>query len=139
MKLETVRAICRALAGVTEDIKWGDDLAFSVGRKMFALIDLRPPHPLAFKCSADTFSELTEREGIVPAPYLARAMWVQEQELGQALDRRELEALLAAAYREVVAKLPRSRRPRTLRTRARGPASGRPSRHGRAPGRRPRR
>ncbi len=111
MTLETVRAICLALPGVTEDVKWGDDLVFSVGGKMFAAMDLNPPHSLAFKCAPETFHELVERDGIVPAPYLARAMWVQEQELGVALDKTELEPLLRAAYALVVAKLPRSRRP----------------------------
>ena len=111
MTLETVRAICLALPGVTEDVKWGDDLVFSVGGKMFAAMDLDPPHSLAFKCAPEMFHELVERDGIVPAPCLARAMWVQEQELGVALDRTELEPLLRAAYALVAAKLPRSRRP----------------------------
>ena len=30
-------------------------------------------------CTPEMFAELIEREGIIPAPYLARAMWVQEQ------------------------------------------------------------
>jgi predicted DNA-binding protein (MmcQ/YjbR family) len=30
----------------------------------------------SFKCSEETFAELTERPHIVPAPYLARAKWV---------------------------------------------------------------
>ena len=111
MMLDTVRRICRALPGVTEDIKWGNDLVFSVGGKMFVALDLGPPHSMAFKCSPETFADLVEREGIVPAPYLARAMWVQERELGDVLDRREREQLIAAAYAIVVAKLPASRRP----------------------------
>ena len=111
MTVESVRQICLAFPGVTEDVKWGNDLVFSVGQKMFAALDIEPPHSLGFKCSPDSFCELVERDGIVPAPYLARAMWVQEQELGQSLDRRELEGLLRAAYDIVVAKLPASRRP----------------------------
>lgn len=111
MTLEAVRAFCLALPGATEDVKWGDDLVFSVGGKMFAAMDLNPPHNLSFKCAPETFHELVERDGIVPAPYLARAMWVQEQELGAALDSTELEPLLRAAYALVVSKLPRSHRP----------------------------
>ena len=57
------------------------------------------------------FRSLTEREGIIPAPYLARAMWVQESGLGATLERRELEPLLRSAYDLVVAKLPASKRP----------------------------
>ena len=111
MSVESVRRICRAFPGVTEDVKWGNDLVFSVAGKMFAVIDLDPPHAVAFKCTDESFGELIERTGIIPAPYLARAMWVQETEFGEALDLRELRALLKAAYETVVAKLPKSKRP----------------------------
>ena len=88
MALDAVRAFCRALPGATEDVKWGNDLVFSVGGKMFAVVCLEPPHQISFKCAPEAFAELIEREGIIPAPYLARAMWVQEQALGEALERR---------------------------------------------------
>ena len=133
MTIETIRQICRSFPGATEDVKWGNDLVFSVGGKMFVAIDLGPPHSLAFKCSPEKFAELVEREGVIPAPYLARAMWVQEPELGEALSRRELEPLLKGAYDLVVARLPASRRPaatasrrtsRTVRRRARPSSAG---------------
>ncbi len=111
MTLDGLREICKALPGATEDVKWGQDLCFCVGGKMFAAVNLEPPHQLGFKCSPEDFAELTEREGIVPAPYLARAMWVQESELGIALERQELAALMRSAYDLVVAKLPKSRQP----------------------------
>jgi len=111
MTLESLRQICRALPGATEDVKWGQDLCFCVGSKMFAAVNLEPPHQLGFKCTPEMFAELIEREGIIPAPYLARAMWVQEAELGSALERRELESLIRASYDLVVAGLPKSKRP----------------------------
>ena len=107
MTLETVRTICRSLPKVTEDIKWAHDLCFCIGGKMFAVVDLERPHSIAFKCTPETFGELVERPGIIPAPYMARNMWVQEQELGEALDRQELEALIKTSYDLVVAKLPK--------------------------------
>ena len=119
MTIETVREMCRAWPDVTEDIKWGNDLVFSVGGKMFAVVCLEPPHTIAFKCTAESFGELVERDGIIPAPYLARATWVQEQELGATLERRELERLLKTSYELVTAKLPKSRRPATERSRHR--------------------
>jgi predicted DNA-binding protein (MmcQ/YjbR family) len=109
--LETIRAICGAFPGVTEDVKWGNDLCFCVGGKMFAAMDLNPPHGIGFKCTPEDFGELTERPGVRPAPYLARAMWVQEEVLGSALDRRDFERLLKSAYDLVVAKLPKSKQP----------------------------
>ena len=116
MTLETVRRICRSFPGVTEDVKWGNDLVFSVGDKMFAAMDLQPPYSLGFKCTPEGFGALIEREGVIPAPYLARAMWVKEEALGEALDKRELEQRLKQAYDLVVAKLPASRRPGAVRT-----------------------
>jgi predicted DNA-binding protein (MmcQ/YjbR family) len=111
MTLETVRAICRALPEVTEDVKWGADLCFCVAKKMFVVVNLEPPHQLAFKCTPESFAELIERPGIIPAPYMARNMWVMEQELGESLERRELAALVKTSYDLVVSKLPKSRRP----------------------------
>lgn len=79
MTVETVRQTCMSFPRVTEDVKWGNDLVFSVGQKMFVALDIEPPHSIAFKCSPEVFHELVERDGIIPAPYLARAMWVQER------------------------------------------------------------
>jgi predicted DNA-binding protein (MmcQ/YjbR family) len=119
MTLDALRRICRALPGVTEDVKWGQDLAFCIGTKMFAVVNLEPPHQLSFKCTPEEFGELVERTGLVPAPYLARAMWVQEQELGGALERRELEALIKTSYELVKAKLPKRALERPKRTKRR--------------------
>jgi len=111
LTIESLREICRLLPGATEDVKWGADLCFSVGGKMFVVVNLEPPHQLAFKCTPESFGELVERPGIIPAPYMARNMWVQEEQLGEAIDRPELEALIRTSYALVVDKLPRSRRP----------------------------
>jgi len=115
MTIEMVRSICRALPDVTEDIKWGHDLCFCIADKMFAVVSLEAPHSIAFKCTPETFGELVERPGIIPAPYMARNMWVQEQQLGEVLDRRELEPLIRASYELVAARLPKSRQPKLKR------------------------
>jgi predicted DNA-binding protein (MmcQ/YjbR family) len=112
MTLETVRSICRAMSAVTEDIKWDADLVFSVGGRMFCVVNTEPPHQVSFKCTPEEFAELIERAGVRPAPYLARAMWVQQTDLRDpAFDRGELQRLLRTAYDLVVAKLPKSMRP----------------------------
>ena len=111
MTIEALRAFCRKLPAVAEDIKWGHDLCFCVAGKMFAVVSLERPHSISFKCTPESFGELVERPGIIPAPYMARNMWVQEEELGEVLERREIEALVKTAYDLVVAKLPKSRRP----------------------------
>src|SRR5215213_4147777 len=106
MTIDGIRTICGALPNVTEDIKWGHDLCFLVGGKMFTVVSMEPPHSMSFKCTPETFAELVERPGIIPAPYMARNLWVQEQELGEALDRREVERLIRSSYDLVAAKLP---------------------------------
>ena len=111
MTVDRLRQICRVLPGVTEDVKWGQDLCFCVGGKMFVVVNLEPPHQTSFKCTPEGFAELIEREGVIPAPYLARAMWVQESELGAAFEPQELEPLIRSAYDLVLATLPRSKRP----------------------------
>jgi predicted DNA-binding protein (MmcQ/YjbR family) len=111
MTIDDVRSMCRQLPAVTEDIKWGHDLCFCVAGRMFVVVSLEAPHAIAFKCTPETFGELIERPGIIPAPYMARNMWVMEQELGSVLRRGELEPLVKTSYELVVARLPKSRRP----------------------------
>ena len=98
MTVESIRRWCLALPAVTEDVKWDDDLVFSVGGKMFCVAMLEPPHRLSFKCDAEQFVELVEREGIIPAPYLARAKWVSVESLRDGPDWREVKAWLLHAY-----------------------------------------
>src|SRR6476620_3426239 len=109
MTIDSIRTFCRTLEGTTEDIKWGSDLVFSVGKKMYAVVCVDPPHTLAFKCTPEEFAELVERDGVIPAPYLARAMWVREQRMGETLDRREIERLVRPSYYLVKSKLPKRR------------------------------
>ena len=110
MDIEQLRKICLAFPGASEQIQWGDDLLFKVGGKMFAITPLIPaPVCLSFKVTPENFAELTERPGIIPAPYLARARWVA-LESRDALAPSELAPLLRASYDLVVAKLPRKAR-----------------------------
>jgi predicted DNA-binding protein (MmcQ/YjbR family) len=102
-------AFCRSLAAATEDVKWENDLVFSVGGKMFAAFELPAGEPLSFKTDPDSFEVLTRLPGVHPARYLARAHWVTVK-TRSALPRVEVEALLLEAHRLVAAKLPRKLR-----------------------------
>src|SRR5258705_11537223 len=107
MDIDWVRKTCLAFPGVTEQIQWGYDLVIKVGGKMFAVAPLEPaPVCLSFKCSDESFAELTERHKIIPAPYLARAKWVA-LESPDAITRGELSELLRASYQLAFAKLPK--------------------------------
>ena len=74
MDIESVRKFCLSLPHVTEDVQWENDLLFRIGNKMFAVVSLESAsdHCMSFKCTPEVFAELTEREGIMPAPYVAR-------------------------------------------------------------------
>jgi predicted DNA-binding protein (MmcQ/YjbR family) len=108
MDLERVRAICGKLPGTTQDIQWGDDLLFRIGGKIYLTSCLNPALParLSFKCTPEEFAELTERDGIVPAAYVARYNWVT-LERWDALSDQETERFIRNSYQLVRAKLPK--------------------------------
>ncbi|HKW34735.1 MAG TPA: MmcQ/YjbR family DNA-binding protein [Candidatus Acidoferrum sp.] len=107
MDAEWLRKVCLSFPGTTEQIQWGYDLLFKVGGKMFAITPLEPaPVCLSFKASPEKFAELTERQSIIPAPYLARAQWVALQ-TRDAVGREELAGLLRESYEMIFAKLPK--------------------------------
>lgn len=95
---------CRDLPGATEDIKWGDNLIFSIGDKMFAGFEVDNEHEFAFKCDEEDFDRLIEREGVIPAPYAAKYGWVKVRKRG-ALPRAEAEGLLRKAHGLIAACL----------------------------------
>jgi predicted DNA-binding protein (MmcQ/YjbR family) len=107
MNTDWFRQTCLSFPQTTETVQWGHDLVFKIAGKMFAVVNLEPgDHWASFKSTPEQFVELTEREGIIPAPYLARAHWVCLESQG-AMTAGELKPLLRQAYDLVVAKLPR--------------------------------
>jgi predicted DNA-binding protein (MmcQ/YjbR family) len=110
MNIEWIRDLCLSFPHTTEQIQWGDDLVFKVAGKIHAITVLHPAKIwLCFKVSPEKFAELTERPGIIPAPYLARAKWIA-LETKEALPSDELTQLLRESYEMVVAKLPKKTR-----------------------------
>ena len=108
--VESVRKLCLCFPHATEQVQWGYDLVFKIGGKMFAITPLEPaPVFLTFKATDESFAELTERQGIIPAPYLARAKWVA-LERADAVSPQELASLLRLSYDLVFARLSRKTR-----------------------------
>ncbi len=110
MDIESLRDYCLSLPHTTEDIQWVNDLLFRVGGKIFAGIGLEThdssAHHLSFKCTPETFSELIEKDGIIPAPYTARYHWVALERF-DALEDAEIKRLIGTSYEMVFAKLPK--------------------------------
>lgn len=109
MNIEELREYCLSLPAVTEDIKWENNLVFSVGGKMFCLADLDPPLRVSFKVPEEEFPELTSTSGIIQAPYFARMMWVSVLDESR-LSRSEWEKYLRQSYELVKSKLPKKLR-----------------------------
>src|ERR1700730_13998971 len=127
MNVDWVRDLCLSFPHATEQVTWGVDLTFRINGKIFAVTVLEPAKVwLSFKCSPENFAELTERGGIIPAPYLARAQWVA-LETKDALSKEDLATLLRESYDFVFAKLPRKTREACC-SRAARTASENPSR-----------
>lgn len=125
--VDWVRELCLSFPNATEKVTWGADLTFRISEKIFAITVLEPAKVwLSFKCSAENFAELTERAGIIPAPYMARAQWVA-LETKDALQREELAGLLRESYNLVFSKLSkRSQRALLASGRDKKPAGHKP-------------
>ena len=106
MNIEKLRKFCLSMPGTTEDIKWGADLCFCVGEKMFCVTGADSSSGgVSIKCTPEKFEELIEREGIDPAAYVGRYKWVHIADL-DAVTPNELIDLIAQSYRLVFDKLP---------------------------------
>lgn len=110
MATETERLLdfCRKLPGTTEDVKWGNDLVFSVGGKMYAASDLPDHEAISFKVDPTVFPVLTQQPGVMPAPYLAHHSWVKVT--SGAMSREELEDLIRESHAIVAQKLSKKMR-----------------------------
>jgi predicted DNA-binding protein (MmcQ/YjbR family) len=106
MNIEQLRRFCLSMPGATEDIKWGADLCFCVGEKMFCVTGADSGSGgMSIKCTPEKFDELIEREGIDPAAYVGRYKWVHIHHL-DAVTPAELKDLIRTSYQLVFDKLP---------------------------------
>jgi predicted DNA-binding protein (MmcQ/YjbR family) len=121
MDAERLRAFLLTLPHVAETMQWGANLVFwvgdkAIGGKMFAVLDLdepanlnsavRKPHPLlSYAAGPHRYSELLELEGLIPAPYFARAHWVAALRW-DVFPVADWQRELRAAHALTLAKLP---------------------------------
>ena len=106
MNIEDIQQFCKKFPGVTEDIKWGHDLVFSVGGKMFCVVGLeQSPTTASFKVRDEEFDEISNRPGFKPAPYVAKYKWVWIEDITK-MKKKEWEKYLKQSYELVKDKLP---------------------------------
>ena len=102
---EELRTLCLSLPAATETIQWGDNRVFKIAGKMFAISGTQADSMFSIKADPERFLELSDQEGIRPAPYLARHKWIQVDPAACALPSADLEALVRRSYELVFAKL----------------------------------
>jgi len=114
MTLASLEDFCKTLPGTVIDIKWGADLCFTVGSKMYCVTGLEGPFGASFRVTPDEFISLTTtRPGIIPAPYLARHHWVYVAD-AHALSPAEWQRYVRGSYQMVLDKLPKKLRAEVL-------------------------
>ena len=112
MTREEFNSYCRNLKATTNVIQWGNSSVWKVGGKIFAICSTWGPEggqKISFKCSDLSYQILTELPAIIPAPYLARAKWVQLT-TEEAMSDEDICAYLKTAYDIICRKLTRVKR-----------------------------
>lgn len=114
MDVERARKFLLSLPHAVETMQWGDNLVYwvgdkAIGGKMFALIDLGEglsKGVAMYSAGPERYAELLEKDGLIPAPYMARIHWVAV-ERWSALRNSEWEDELRGAHAITLAKLPK--------------------------------
>jgi predicted DNA-binding protein (MmcQ/YjbR family) len=109
MTPKAFESYCLKLPAATKVVQWEGTSVFKVGGKMFALARgfvTRSGHGYMFKVSDMAYAMLIEQGLGRPAPYLARAKWVQLID-DDTLSDAELKGYLDRAHAMIAAKMPR--------------------------------
>ena len=99
MQLDRLIRLGLSLPHATVVKQWGETLVFKVGGKMFLILslDCELVEQTYFKVTPAEYKRLTDIDGIIPAPHLARASWVAVEDFA-ALPATELERLIRESY-----------------------------------------
>jgi predicted DNA-binding protein (MmcQ/YjbR family) len=106
MTVGDLRDICILLPHSTEDIKYGTDLCFSVGKKIFCGTRIEGDFRTGIKCNESDFAFLIEREGIAPMPRLSTTFWIRIEK-ANSLSMPEWKQYVKKSYDLIVAGLPK--------------------------------
>ena len=72
---------------------------------MFAGFQLPDGEPIGFKVEPRVFDAMTGKNGVIPAPYMAKHSWISVTERKK-VPAAKLKELLSESHRLVVEKLP---------------------------------
>lgn len=102
-----LRVVANALPSATEQIQWKKDRVYKIGGKMFACSGIERNSRYSFKVDDERFLELTDQPGVCPAPYLARAKWIQIDPAECKIPDQQIKKLIKRSYELVMSKLPK--------------------------------
>ncbi len=103
---------CTSLPKTTNVIQWGNASVWKIGGKIFAICSHwgeGEEQKISFKCSDLSYQILIEQENINPAPYLARAKWIQIANK-DAMDDDTVKSYIKEAYGIICNKLTKAKR-----------------------------
>src|ERR1043166_3571124 len=103
MNIEELQKFCKSLPGVTEDVKWGNDLCFSIGGKMFCVTGLEHPLKVSLKVPDEEFEGLCATPGIMIAPYVGRYKWVLVEDV-DVWNKKQWEHFIRQSYELIKAQ-----------------------------------
>lgn len=109
MNIESVREYCLSLPHATEDFPFDETtLAFRIGGRIFAMIDLERTEWFVLKCNPDMAIELREKYAeISPAWHMNKRHWNQINLFGY-LSEELICSLIRHSYSLVFDKLPKA-------------------------------
>ena len=106
MDLDTLREICMAKNGSTEELQWEVHLLYKVGGKIFCIGSLNAEDGATLKVNEEDFDELTSQAGIQQAGHMAKRMWINIKPESK-LSLKQWKVLVDASYELIKAKLPK--------------------------------
>lgn len=105
MTIDLLREYCLSLPYVTEDIKWGSVLCFSVAGRIFFVVSLdETPLGASFKVRDEDFDFMCGLAGFVQAPYFAKNKWVKVLDI-DTISSTEWKEYLLQSYQLIKLKL----------------------------------
>lgn len=104
---EQLASLCAAWPGAESSIKWDIEQIYSVGGKMFVARSMIGPDRgrISFRVEPHEFVSLSERDGLMAAPYSGLLFWVSVPD-PQRLASVELARFVRRSYELVRAELP---------------------------------
>lgn len=108
MDIEAIRTYCLSLPQATEDFPFDESvLAFRIGGKIFAMIDLNDTEWFVLKCDPDLAVTLRDRYADISGAWHMNKKYWNQLNLYGALPDRLVYRLICHSYDEVVRKMSR--------------------------------